>query len=410
MRPYETVAVAADERLAPFLNQLAVRARLVRGGGVNPRDDNVLRIAGEARAAALELRLVGHASTAVSKADRAGELITTVWVEPTALQLVYAERWLPADPEYAGRWDLASELCSGLVARGVPADQIGLLGLPQRVQPAGVRPDHRPRPLIADCVGGRVMVVLSTTDAARAFPPASPTRCTTWIRPSTHGNARLGRRRWETQAASCATSPPDHRTPQPGRCWTTGMTSALYSHRARPAPARFRRCGRAPVPNRPRAEASSRPRGEPRPCTGKCPHRRRETSTNPLQHGREAVTQTRGGTRRPQSTPGQPAAQARVGRWLRLLAVNVGIGATIAGLDLAAYTAASAITGQPGVGLLFNCVLGAGMCLAALHPASRRAHRRLVRALARRRVGRLLLTITSAPRPRAAARHRRQPR
>lgn len=95
-----------------------------------------------------------------------------------------------------------------------------------------------------------------------------------------------------------------------------------------------------------------------------------------------------------------PARHARAARrrWLRTLAVYLALGATIAGLDLALLGAVADLADQPDTAVLVNCLLGVGLCLLALHPASPRAHRHLVRVLARRRPGRLLLRATSTPR------------
>ena len=100
---------------------------------------------------------------------------------------------------------------------------------------------------------------------------------------------------------------------------------------------------------------------------------------------------------RPGRRARRPSASHPARRFVRLLAVNLAAGLTIAGLDLALYSTAAWLL-QDRAALLLNCVLGMCLCALALHPHSRSSHRRLVRALAGSRAGRLLLALTSAPR------------
>jgi hypothetical protein len=93
----------------------------------------------------------------------------------------------------------------------------------------------------------------------------------------------------------------------------------------------------------------------------------------------------------------RPSASHPVRRAVRLVAVNLLVGVIVAGLDLAGYTIVARLL-QDRAALMLNCAFGACLSVLALHPAGCWGHRRLVRALARDRFGRLLLALTSSPR------------
>jgi hypothetical protein len=82
---------------------------------------------------------------------------------------------------------------------------------------------------------------------------------------------------------------------------------------------------------------------------------------------------------------------------MRILAVWIWVGATIAGVDLLMGAILTWLTGRPNIALLLNCLTGVGLSFVTLHPRRPTIQRRLVRVLARRRFGRLVLRMTSVP-------------
>ena len=183
--------------------------------------------------------------------------------------------------------------------------------------------------------------------------------------------------------------------PQPAA--TVGLTARQgnldngNSHRPWPAP----RAG---------ADGASMGNVPPAPSLhGNRPDRRgRWPHLNPSRYRWPPATNTRPSPRvgRPARTAShlRRAPRRRRHRAIRLFIVNLWIGTTILGLDLVAGVAVVQVTGRPDAAILLNCLLGALLAAFALHPSSPRAHRRLVRTLARRRTGRILLRLTSAPR------------
>ncbi|HUP69662.1 MAG TPA: DEAD/DEAH box helicase family protein [Acidimicrobiales bacterium] len=165
----ETVIVPASERLTEYVADLAARAERVRSRAVLPTEDNMLKISGDGRRAALDLRLVGErpdpdggklasaadriVATYRSSADRCyldegGE----PHQRPGALQLVFCDASTPSGKG----WNAYDELRSLLVDRGVPADAVRFIH--------EAATDEAKAKLFAACRDGRVGVLVGSTD------------------------------------------------------------------------------------------------------------------------------------------------------------------------------------------------------------------------------------------------------
>lgn len=144
----QPVQVPASEELLELTADLAARAERVKSGGVDPRDDNMLKITSEGRLAALDLRLTpayqGQAIAALdapTKADVAATTIHRIWADnaerhyldpttrtphprPGALQLVFCDL---GTPKTDGVFSVYDDLRRQLVDRGVPAHQIAFM-------------------------------------------------------------------------------------------------------------------------------------------------------------------------------------------------------------------------------------------------------------------------------------------
>lgn len=135
----ETVVVPPSKELVDFMALLAKRADAVSSRAVDPSEDNMLKISGHGRAAALDLRLVDHQIDGLgafldrepSKVDAVAERVAGIYhdhadvafgndPEPGALQLVFCDLGTPTG---AG-WNAYEELKAQLVSRGVPAAKV----------------------------------------------------------------------------------------------------------------------------------------------------------------------------------------------------------------------------------------------------------------------------------------------
>jgi predicted nucleic acid-binding Zn-ribbon protein len=165
----ETVVVPASEGLRAYVAELAARAERVRSRAVDPAEDNMLKITGDGRRAALDLRLVGEQPDPDGgKLRAAADLIAAIHSEtrgrryldalgepadrPGALQLVFCDASTPS-----GRgWNAYDELRSLLVERGVPRDAVRFIH--------EATTDEAKDKLFAACRDGRVAVLMGSTD------------------------------------------------------------------------------------------------------------------------------------------------------------------------------------------------------------------------------------------------------
>ncbi len=124
----QIIAAPADEALKAYIKTLTERAEQLRSRRVDPSIDNMLKITGDGRKAALDMRLVDafagvHGDT---KLGRAIERIRTTW-EATrnerSTQLVFCDLSTP----HPGRFNVYEEVRSRLIAGGIPKHEIAFI-------------------------------------------------------------------------------------------------------------------------------------------------------------------------------------------------------------------------------------------------------------------------------------------
>jgi hypothetical protein len=119
------VAAPGSAELKAFVETLVKRAEKLRSQRVDPRDDNMLKITGDGRKAALDMRLVdgfadGNGDT---KLSRAVTRIHQTWEESRAArstQLVFCDLSTP-NPD---RFNVYDEVRAKLIERGIPENEI----------------------------------------------------------------------------------------------------------------------------------------------------------------------------------------------------------------------------------------------------------------------------------------------
>jgi N12 class adenine-specific DNA methylase/SAM-dependent methyltransferase len=164
------VVVSASDELGVYVASLVERAERVRARAVPVEVDNMLKISGDGRRAALDLRLVGVAPDPAGgkiavAADRIAELYVQgreeVYLDGAgrpspilgSLQVVFCDLGTPKDD---GGWSVYGELRSQLGARGVPEGMVRFIH--------DVRDDQGKADLFAACREGRVGVLVGSTD------------------------------------------------------------------------------------------------------------------------------------------------------------------------------------------------------------------------------------------------------
>jgi len=148
---------------------LGERAEKVRGGMVDPSEDNMLKITGDGRKAALDMQLVtGRPASTPGKLQAAAENIARLYHatrersyldsltgQPSAtagaLQIVFCDLSTPAREG----WNAYDQLRDELVDRGLPAERIRYIHQ--------ARDDLEKARLFATCRNGQVSVIVGST-------------------------------------------------------------------------------------------------------------------------------------------------------------------------------------------------------------------------------------------------------
>ena len=166
-RAPETVIVQPCAALVAYVAELGERADKIRGRTVSPEQDNMLKVSGDGRKAALDLRLIGQPATVPGKIGEAAARIAAIWeahrgdVYPAAegqdssvrgsLQIVFCDLGTPADG-----WNVYAELRDQLTARGLPRQAIRFVH--------EARTDRDKGELFAACRSGTIAVLIGSTE------------------------------------------------------------------------------------------------------------------------------------------------------------------------------------------------------------------------------------------------------
>jgi hypothetical protein len=151
------VAAPASTELKAFIRTLTERAEKLKKERVDPSVDNMLKITGEGRKAALDMRLVrpcvGQPDD--TKIDRAVSRILKIWNDTRndrSTQLVFSDLSTP-DPE---RFNVYSDIRSKLVTAGVPLREIAFIH--------DAETDTAKKVLFDGVNAGRVRILLGSTE------------------------------------------------------------------------------------------------------------------------------------------------------------------------------------------------------------------------------------------------------
>lgn len=156
----EAVVVAPSIELRDYVASLGERAEKIRSRAVDPTTDNMLKVTGDGRAAALDLRLVGLSTTEPAKIDAVADSIAAIWAQHRedeftgpdgtiemfrgSFQIAFCDL---GTPHGDGRWTVYDELRDQLVARSLPASAVRFVH--------DARNDRETAELFAACRPGR---------------------------------------------------------------------------------------------------------------------------------------------------------------------------------------------------------------------------------------------------------------
>jgi hypothetical protein len=155
-KPSVVVAPASQE-LKAFVSILVQRAQRIRQGGVDPREDNMLKITTDGRKAALDMRLVSP-DVAVSNDTKVREAIENmyrIWKEGTEKRLTQVAFCDIATPA-PDRFNVYDEIRARLIERGIPEKEIAYIH--------NADTDARKKVLFDSVNAGRVRILLGSTE------------------------------------------------------------------------------------------------------------------------------------------------------------------------------------------------------------------------------------------------------
>ena len=162
-----TVTIDPSDELIDYVTELGERAERVRGRRIDAAQDNMLKISGDGRRAALDLRLVGLEQTTPGKTAAAADRIAAIWHDtkdriyrapdktpypvPGALQLVFCDLGTPSDG-----FNIYDDLRDHLTTRGLPREEIRYIH--------DAKTDRDKAQLFASCRNGTVAVLVGSTE------------------------------------------------------------------------------------------------------------------------------------------------------------------------------------------------------------------------------------------------------
>ncbi|RRK01275.1 DEAD/DEAH box helicase [Opitutaceae bacterium TAV4] len=154
----QVVRAPSTPALKAFVETLVKRAERLKTGNVDPSEDNMLKITGEGRKAALDLRLVMNIAEdhPDSKVNQAVSRIFDIWDETRAqrlTQLVFCDL---STPKADGRgFSVYDDVKAKLVRLGVPSDEVAFI--------QDYDTDAEKVSLFKDVRAGKVRVLLGST-------------------------------------------------------------------------------------------------------------------------------------------------------------------------------------------------------------------------------------------------------
>jgi hypothetical protein len=153
----QIIAAPASFELKAYVQTLVDRAQRLKNGGVDPRVDNMLKVTGDGRKAALDMRLVRPDARVDSetKIDRAIDAISRTWEQTRdtrATQLVFSDLSTPS----ADRFNVYGEIRDRLIAKGVPEKEIAYIH--------DAETDSQKKTLFDSVNAGRIRILLGSTE------------------------------------------------------------------------------------------------------------------------------------------------------------------------------------------------------------------------------------------------------
>jgi len=153
----EAVAVESSDAQKEFVDELVKRAEDVRSGGVDPRDDNMLKITTDGRKAAVDMRLVDPTAEDYpdSKLNKAVDKIYEIWKKTEgnkSTQLVFSDLGTPNTKGF----NVYADMKSKLVRLGIPKNEIAFIH--------DATTEAQKQSLFDDVVDGKIRILFGSSE------------------------------------------------------------------------------------------------------------------------------------------------------------------------------------------------------------------------------------------------------
>lgn len=153
----QVVVSPSSPALKEYVSGLVSRAHRIRNGSVDPRIDNMLKITGDGRKAALDMRLVkeGSEPSRDTKIHKAIENIHRIWkdgIGKRLTQTVFCDMSTP-NPD---KFNVYDEIRNALIQRGIPEKEIAFIH--------DADTDVKKKTLFDAVNAGRVRILLGSTE------------------------------------------------------------------------------------------------------------------------------------------------------------------------------------------------------------------------------------------------------
>jgi hypothetical protein len=154
---YHNVVTEASEWQHAMVEGLAERANSIRKGGVDPKQDNMLKITNDGRKLALDQRLINEdlPDDINSKVNICVGNVFEIWKNTTdkrGTQMIFCDL---STPHYDGTFSVYDNIKNSLIAKGVPAEEIAFIH--------DCKTDEQKQALFSKVRNGDVRVLIGST-------------------------------------------------------------------------------------------------------------------------------------------------------------------------------------------------------------------------------------------------------
>ncbi|MBR9946160.1 DEAD/DEAH box helicase family protein [Clostridiaceae bacterium Marseille-Q4145] len=154
---FHTEVIQPSELQQEMVRGLAKRAELIRGGGVDPKTDNMLRITNDGRKLALDMRLINPlaADDPNGKVATCARNVIHIWEqtrEQRSAQLVFCDLSTPKDD---GTFSVYNDLKKKFMEAGIPEEEIAFIH--------DANTEARKKELFSKVRSGQVRILMGST-------------------------------------------------------------------------------------------------------------------------------------------------------------------------------------------------------------------------------------------------------